>query len=463
MTKRIVSLVLCFLLLSVNISAAEEINVEFDATSIVHSDTVSLMNDKKDNERDIEDVILQGWDNFSKDINVREYRLTQDEAKSIYAKAYYENPLYWYIELSYSLSMSGGFVSKIIPRYKTTDRNEISKIRDKIDSATEEILLNISPNMTDYEKIMAVHDYMVLNYTYDITDTAQDVSVIYDKTGVCTAYSMAFIHMMNVLGIDATIITSERMVHAWNLVRLDGEWYHMDVTWDDPDWFGIVVRDYALLSTQAIIEKEHTGFDTGDYNVTSTLYDDKKNVSVYVSEMSYEIDGNRIVDENGRVIFDKLDGGDSNWSIGGRYMFPNSVYASMCEINGKLYFNTDTGIYCYDTENDETTLLKKETGVCGLFADKNVLRYAKFDITSNNFVEGGSITVSNLKFSEAGYENGVLVQHLYNGTDSDVWIISKGEGYMMEPVKSGEAKTAEFANGEDQRVFIWTSNMQPIQ
>lgn len=65
----------------------------------------------------------------------------------------------------------------------------------------------------------------------------------------CNGYALAFKDIMTRLNIQALHITSDSMQHAWNLVYLDGEWYHVDVTWDDPvygDSEGWVNDDYDI-------------------------------------------------------------------------------------------------------------------------------------------------------------------------------------------------------------------------
>ena len=51
-----------------------------------------------------------------------------------------------------------------------------------------------------------------------------------DKT-VCAGYAKALQYLLNLCGIECTYVTSE--THAWNLIKLEGEYYHIDVTWGD--------------------------------------------------------------------------------------------------------------------------------------------------------------------------------------------------------------------------------------
>ena len=64
--------------------------------------------------------------------------------------------------------------------------------------------------------------------------------------------------MLNQLGIPTRIFASEYMEHGWNLVKVDGKWLHMDMTWNEPDVQGRVLYDYFLLTDQQIKTLSHT-------------------------------------------------------------------------------------------------------------------------------------------------------------------------------------------------------------
>lgn len=104
---------------------------------------------------------------------------------------------------------------------------------------TKQILEEIiTPGMTDYDKLKAIHDYICRNVNYGYGSNDQDAygALVLNKC-VCTGYADAFqlltglcdIHVMSINGLAAG------EPHMWNLVMLEGEWYHVDCTWDDGD------------------------------------------------------------------------------------------------------------------------------------------------------------------------------------------------------------------------------------
>jgi len=118
----------------------------------------------------------------------------------------------------------------------------------------------ISAGMSDFEKALALHDWLILHADYD-TDYcfygAEGV-LIYGK-GVCQSYADAYAMLLEKVGIAVKTVVSTAMDHAWNLVRLDGEWYHVDCTWDDPIG-GREYHEYFGLSDE-LMKEDHTWDD----------------------------------------------------------------------------------------------------------------------------------------------------------------------------------------------------------
>ena len=81
---------------------------------------------------------------------------------------------------------------------------------------------------------------------------------------------------MDKLNIPCTVIISNSMDHAWNMVKVGGKWYHIDVTWDDPvnDTYGKARHDYFMLSDNAISNDNHNHYGWySSYQATDTTYD----------------------------------------------------------------------------------------------------------------------------------------------------------------------------------------------
>lgn len=122
--------------------------------------------------------------------------------------------------------------------YNESERQILQEIRAIIDR-------NVSPGMTTEQKVKAIHDYLVLNCDYDYYSYQSGevpkvsysyVGVFRNRKAVCNGYAQAFALCMKVLDIPCRMITGGAGDggHAWNQVCVDGTWYYIDVTWDDP-------------------------------------------------------------------------------------------------------------------------------------------------------------------------------------------------------------------------------------
>ena len=153
-------------------------------------------------------------------------------------------------------------------------KDEINEINNKVDKILNE---NVNNNMPPKEKIRVIHDYIIDHTEYDKLkyenkndDTYKSntaYGVLIEGYGTCNGYADAmeiFLDKMNIINYK---ISNEE--HIWNLVYLDGKWYHLDLTWDDPISDININRDtYFLISTKTL-EKINDGTHTFDKNIYS--------------------------------------------------------------------------------------------------------------------------------------------------------------------------------------------------
>ncbi len=117
--------------------------------------------------------------------------------------------------------------------YRTTLKQE-NKLDTKIDSVLEALDLE---DATDYEKVKAIHDYIIKRTSYDQTyEKHSAYNALINKSSVCEGYALAAYRMFTDVGIECRIITgsADGGSHAWNIVKVDNLWYNIDLTWDDP-------------------------------------------------------------------------------------------------------------------------------------------------------------------------------------------------------------------------------------
>lgn len=119
-------------------------------------------------------------------------------------------------------------------------------------------------SMSDFQKVKFVNDYIVKNTEYSTNTTASPHSayaVIQENKGVCQGYALLALKMLQALGVETQYVVGEVYTggHAWNLVKVDGEWYHLDTTWNDPtpDRKNIVRYEYFLVNDDKL-KLDHT-------------------------------------------------------------------------------------------------------------------------------------------------------------------------------------------------------------
>ena len=145
----------------------------------------------------------------------------------------------------------------VLQAWQTGDPSGLSDknraVHDRCQQVIDEV---ITGDMTDFEKELAVHDWIIdwAEYDSDTLSHASDFEpdpdndnpygLLVNQKAVCMGYTSTFQLLMDMLGIECITVEGtaygETEAHAWNQVQLDGEWYAVDVTWDDPVSFGRV-------------------------------------------------------------------------------------------------------------------------------------------------------------------------------------------------------------------------------
>lgn len=260
--RKILFLVIIFLSISYLVgvtSNSDEYPQFIDTNSLQQYITYSLNQRTKSIE-----IIYKGHDIINKEVLDSIFQKTMED---MYLKNSIDS---W----SYSADgVKGRLKIHINVIYRTTLDEEIA-----LDNAISKILADIiTNNMTDFEKIKVIHDYIVLNSKYSLETNSSPYSpytLITEGKGVCAAYALLAYKMLTKCNIETYIVEGETTeAHAWNIVKLDNAYYNLDTTWDDPleDRKGLVQYTYFLVSDE-YLSKDHTWDKTAYPNATSTVY-----------------------------------------------------------------------------------------------------------------------------------------------------------------------------------------------
>ena len=137
----------------------------------------------------------------------------------------------------------------------------------------EQIIQAVPEHASEAEKVKFVNDYLVVHTTYNTNSAANPhtpYSVLMNGEGVCEGYALAALLMFEALDVEAKYVVGDAGgPHAWNLVQVDGQWYHLDTTWNDPvpDQGYKVHYNYFLITDEKMAE-DHQWIES-DYPKTA--------------------------------------------------------------------------------------------------------------------------------------------------------------------------------------------------
>lgn len=231
------------------------------------------------------DSIINAVENYKTEFTIpAAVNVSAQDYKAVYQLLYNDENAIFYIGTQVNYSTVSG-EKKIVIQYKYSVE-QIKRMQAEIDKATNAILAKIHDNMTEYEIVKLLFDEIAGNCVYDAS--AANCSDIYgclvNKKAICGGLSKTFGYLCSKAGIESLIITGDYDVpHMWNMVNIDSEWYHIDVTagivsnsankYIRYDYF--CVTDDFIVNTRSIYEQDYEYplaiFDTYNYYEFNSL------------------------------------------------------------------------------------------------------------------------------------------------------------------------------------------------
>ena len=219
-------------------------------------------------------VILKQIQSFPKEIEIP--YITQEEYDAVFLALSYDNPKLFFLENSSEMHTRGEHYY-FLPKYRLSKEDYQVQLKELVQKA-EQICNSMPQNASDFQKELFFHDFICLHTLYNASPpvgyTAYDALVIGDT--VCEGYARAMQLLLNQVNIPNYLVTG--MIedfdelghkttegHMWNIVELEGNPYHLDVTWDDvgehrTDYFQhnyFNVTDQEIAATHKKISPEN--------------------------------------------------------------------------------------------------------------------------------------------------------------------------------------------------------------
>ena len=328
-----VNKVLSIVTISALLSFSIPLNFAFSASATEKKGTITNIKSVNANQEAVEEIAQaaqQGLDYVS----VHKLRLVPEDMKPIFDALHYCHPELFYMGLSMRFSYDGTYVCDVELNY-SMPKEEIPQATEAFNAEVEELMSKIDDSMTDLEKALILHDEIIVRATYNLKKlTAYDLLI--NGCGRCTAYSNTYAYLLSLAGIDSEIVESETMNHEWNKVCIDGVYYNVDVTYDDPYVSATLGDDgeYTFIDTPG--HADHNYFMRSDYDFQ---YDEsllERHVNyTYINESPGTYD---------ERAFRKID-------------------TKLCYENGYFYYidnsTTEEELFRYDMATDKATRVKK--------------------------------------------------------------------------------------------------------
>lgn len=295
---------------------------------------------------------------MSEKIDISNYFISPYELASILKQVIKRSSWMFFVDGSFAYDVnSQGNIKNLYPRYVMSGQDRANAF-EFCETELEKILFYMPDGMNEFDKALYLHDYICMNFDYDEKCENGDMYLMLkNKVGTCQGYTYLFLELARRVNLECDVVYSDSMRHIWNALKIDGEWYHIDLTWDDVGSFGKVLHKRFLFSDREASESGYYGYTVGN----GVFCDSEKYSDEYLNNintaMAY-VDGRWYLADNapqvrGIVIYneendtgEKIAQIDSYWQSGDGKIYAN-CFSSAVSVGGEVYFNTKNKIYKY--------------------------------------------------------------------------------------------------------------------
>lgn len=305
----------------------------------------------------VQDYIYEELLNCSSKINIYRYMINVSDLVNIYSDIVNSNPDLFYVSSSLSYSYTtNGLVYEITPMY-SMESSEIEQAKIIFDNGVEKALSVVDNSMTDVQKALVIHDYICDIATYPVLNsTADDKNIyhsayglFYDGNVVCAGYALAYSYLLNQLGIPCEYVASDPMKHAWNAVQINGNWYNVDLTWDDMSLYNNSMNLRGGMFHNCFLKSDEAfGGEIGRYHYGGTTYD-----NCVMNDTTYD-----------------------------NYFWDN-ITTNICVVDGDYYY------FEQDTDKFYGYLKKRDVNSKTSLVSSSAISCVKMNITGTNVDEDG--------------------------------------------------------------------------
>ena len=340
------------------------------------ADNIAVFSDDVENR--VESLIYDSLENVDAGISLEEYHISYSTFREYLEKVVNAHPeLFYLTSYKYYYLPSASTIYRVEWIYmqdgngNTLSKSQIMEMKSELQEKRDQALGMLEDSMSDLQVALALHDYLALSivYTYPTAEGRNDpvysaYGALVNGEAVCQGYALAYDYLLNEAGVPNMFVASNSLNHGWNLVYVNGNWYHVDITWDDSEGFGSCSHYNFLLSDSEIKWTGHTIWDTVTPEAAVTQ-DMAFWQSIYhglfydTGKWYYFANGSQYtVDVNGQSSAT----GDISWADGSTWAWGN----------GKLYANNQSTIMTLDFSDRDKQIAANMKGLG--YSDGDVLQ-----------------------------------------------------------------------------------------
>lgn len=257
--------------------------LENESERIVYNEILSHCTDFTDEKENSYDTSYK-MESFKVNCSITRRQL----AKAFFA-VFQDNPQLFWLDEPYAYSISEDSVN--IRLYATMTESEYNKKLKQINAVINSLLSKLKKGMSEFELELYFHDYLVKNCKYlEESQNKKDPYSIYgclvNQSAVCMGYTSAFQLLLSYVGIESVTVNGSNTDsgHIWNAVKIGGDWYYTDVTWDDTGDFFIYdnfnITSKQLKKTHKLVPKMNEYSDSELFSDDGTI----KTVNLIIPE-----------------------------------------------------------------------------------------------------------------------------------------------------------------------------------
>lgn len=229
-------------------------------------------------EEDLMEAFKEALEQYQSDVTIQfeQGSFNQETLKKYISngleKVTSQYPALMYTGYYYNATIGKKTIVKINLRYPVRVQDTLVKLDTELDAKIESILQQqVDPKAKEWEREYSLFKYMVENVTYssrkvgnkiEVVDTPMShtmVGALVQGKAVCDGYAKSLMYLLNAVGIPTKLVvgTADGVPHAWNMVNIQGQFYHVDVTWGDQDERAIGKTYGYFNETDGYMSKSH--------------------------------------------------------------------------------------------------------------------------------------------------------------------------------------------------------------